>query len=330
MNAPPLLLVIPCLNEAAHLPRLLGGLCADPFATNARIVVADGGSTDGSQEIVRKLATNDPRVVLLDNPKRIQSAAVNLAVERFGDEAPFFIRIDAHAGYPPDFLRALCEAQAESGADSVTVAMSAKAHTRGCFQTANASAQNSALGTGGAAHRNGGVRRFVDHGHHALFRTASFRAAGGYDESFSHNEDAELDYRLIANGGRILLAGDLVIDYYPRTTFRALWRQYYWFGRGRAKTSAKHKMKLKPRQLAPMLVAPAALLIALTPLWPLAALPFAFYLALCLGLGALLGLRDRNPCAFFAGIPAATMHLAWSFGFWRQTFAQRAGAGSSA
>jgi len=321
MSDAPLLIVIPCLNEAAHLRALIGTLTADPGAANARIVIADGGSTDGSQAIVTAAAEADPRVVLLQNPKKIQSAGVNAAVAAFGDTANFFVRIDAHAGYPAQFIASLLTAQAETGADSVTVAMQAKAHTGGCFQIANAAAQNSALGAGGSPHRNAGVRRFTDHGHHALMRTAAFRAVGGYDESFSHNEDAELDHRLIGNGARILLAGDIVVDYYPRATLRGLWRQYYMFGRGRAKTVAKHRIPLKPRQLAPALIAPSALLALAAPLWPPAAAPFALYLALCLGLGALLGFRQGSVCAGAAGAPAATMHLAWSCGFWRQVLA---------
>ncbi len=323
MTAPTLLVVVPCLNEAAHLPALLERLRADPGAANARIVVADGGSSDASREIVCAVAATDPRVVLLDNPKRIQSAGVNLAVRQFGDGAALFVRMDAHAGYPETFLHTLLNAQAESGAQAVAVAMRAEAHTSECFQIANASAQNGVLGTGGSAHRHQGARRFVDHGHHALFETEAFRAAGGYDESFTHNEDAELDVRLVANGGRILLAGDVVIDYYPRTRASSLWRQYFMFGRGRAKTAAKHGMKLKPRQLAPTMIAPAALLALLAPIWPIAAAPFALYLMLCLGLGVAFGLRDKTFCALFSGVPAAIMHLAWSCGFWRQTLAQR-------
>jgi len=318
----PILLVIPCLNEAAHLPRLIANLRADPLAKSARIVVADGGSTDRSRDIVRAFSETDPNIVLLENPKRIQSAGVNLAVARYGDEAPFFVRIDAHAGYPPNFIGLLFDAQQASGADAVVISMRAKANTGRCFQIANASAQNSALGAGGSPHRSSGSRRFVDHGHHALFKTSAFRAAGGYDEGFTHNEDAEFDARLTAQGGRILLAGDIVIDYYPRTTIRALWRQYYMFGRGRAKNVAKHKMKLKLRQLAPAMVAPAALLSLAGAAWPIAAAPFAVYLALCFGLGALLGIRDKNLCAAFAGLPAAIIHLAWSCGFWRQRLTQ--------
>jgi len=310
-----LLIVIPCLNEAAHLPGLLSLLCADPAARDARIVVADGGSTDASGDIVRRFAADDARVLLLANPKRIQSAAVNLAVACYGADAETLIRVDAHANYPADFLTRLIAASHETGADTVTISMRATSEDGACFQAAAAAAQNSVLGAGGSPHRKGGARRWVDHGHHALFKLSAYRGAGGYDESFTHNEDAELDARIRERGGRILLAADILIDYFPRKTARALARQYFGYGRGRARTAAKHREPLKPRQLAPLAVTPAIGLCALAPfsLWAIA--PAATWLALCLSFGALLGLRERRVCAAFAGIPAAIMHATWSAGF---------------
>jgi len=314
-----LLIVIPCLNEERHLPGLLAWLRADPAAADARIVVADGGSTDASAEIVRRAAEEDARVVLLENPKRLQSAGVNLAVARYGDGAECFVRVDAHAGYPPDFLSQLLDAYRESGAQSVVISMRAAGDA--CFQRAAAAAQNSVLGAGGSAHRKGGARRWIDHGHHALFNTEAFRAAGGYDESFSHNEDAEFDTRLTARGGKILLAADVLIDYYPRRTARALARQYYAYGAGRARTARKHAAPLKPRQLLPLAVAPALALACLTPLTLWAAAPAGAWLTLTLGYGAVLGARERNVCAIACGVPAAIMHAAWSIGFLRQALA---------
>ncbi|MEW6632166.1 MAG: glycosyltransferase, partial [Pseudomonadota bacterium] len=90
------LIVIPCLNEVAHIGGLLEQLRPAAARLGARIVVADGGSADGTQAIVEKVAAEDPNVVLLANPKRIQSAAINLAVATFGDSADYLIRIDAH------------------------------------------------------------------------------------------------------------------------------------------------------------------------------------------------------------------------------------------
>ena len=318
-----LLVVIPCLNEEAHLQDLLDALRRDPAATDARIIVADGGSTDASVAIVRKAAQNDPRIVLMHNPQRIQSAGINAAVRGYGSDAEFFVRVDAHASYPPNYLSSLLAAQRDSGADAVTVSMRAVAARGACFQQAAATAQNSALGTGGSPHRHGGARRWVDHGHHALIRTQSFHTAGGYDESFSHNEDAEFDKRLTAKGGRILLAADILIDYFPRATATGLARQYLKYGEGRVRTSLKHKMPLKPRQLAPALIAPGVTLsLALTPFAPIAAAPAALWAAACLGFGFFLGIQSKRVCACAAGVPAMIMHFAWSVGFLRGAVGQ--------
>lgn len=309
-----LLVVVPCLNEEAHLPGLLAWLGADSAA--ARVVVVDGGSSDASVQIVREAAARNPRIALLDNPNRIQSAAVNLAVRAFGDECDSFVRVDAHAAYPTDFLARLAAAKAETGADTVTVSMRAVAAPGACFQRAAACAQNSVLGAGGSPHRKAGERRWTDHGHHALFDTAAYRAVGGYDETISHNEDAELDARLVANGARILLAADIVIDYFPRRTATALARQYFKYGEGRARTTLRHGHRPKLRQLAPIMVAPAlAAALAVGPFISVAAIPAALWMSVCLVGGVILGLREKDPCACAAGVAAMVMHAAWSAGF---------------
>jgi succinoglycan biosynthesis protein ExoA len=313
------LIIVPCLNEAAHLDRLLETLTADPGAQSARIAIVDGGSADHSFEIAQAWARRDRRAFALRNEKKLQAAALNLAVESLGAGVEFIIRVDAHATYPADFCARLLSAQAQTGADCVTVAMAARALGRGWFERANAAAQNSILGAGGAHHRREGKRRWVDHGHHALMRTALFRRVGGYDESFSHNEDAELDARFAKAGARILLAPDILVQYHPRTQARALWRQYFNFGKGRARTRLRHRQKLKWRQAAPLLVAPA--LLAAPGAWALPALggPALAWSGLCLVYGVALGLSTRTPTAMLAGFPAMIMHSAWSFGFWRQT-----------
>jgi len=309
------LVVVPCLNEERHLPELLATLCADPGAADAHIVVVDGGSEDSSADIVRRAAAEDPRVRLLDNPKRIQSAAINLAARQFG-AAEYLIRVDAHARYPADYVARLIGACEESGADCVTVSMRAEAASPTCFEQANAAAQNSVLGAGGSPHRKPGPRRWVEHGHHALMRMKTFSDAQGYNEAFTHNEDAELDARIRAKGGKILLAADIVIGYFPRANARALLRQYFRFGAGRARMLLLHREPPKPRQLAPALILPALLLAPFAPFWIWAAAPAALWLIACFGFGALLGLKQKSLCAAWSGFPAALMHLGWSAGFW--------------
>lgn len=310
------MVVIPCLNEARHIGALLTELSEPAERNDLRIVVADGGSTDGTRDIVREIADQNPRVVLLDNPRRLQSAAVNQAVAAYGDEVDFFIRIDAHGGYPANYCDRLIEEASATGADSIVVSMATKGF--GLFQKATAVAQNSKLGNGGSPHREGAPGHWTDHGHHALMRVEAFRAVGGYDESFSHNEDAELDYRLRAAGYRIWMTDKTFMTYYPRASASALFRQYLGYGRGRARNILKHRTWPKLRQAIPLLVFPVVVGTSLAFLSLSALVPAGIWIAACLGYGAWMAIGQRNPYGLLASFCAMIMHLAWSMGFWLQ------------
>jgi len=146
-----------------------------------------------------------------------------------------------------------------------------------------------------------------------------FMAAGGYDAGFIANEDADLDARISKVGGRIWLADDLALDYYPRRTTPALFRQYVRYGQGRAMTVARHGGRRKLRQVLPLLIAPMIGLAVLNPLFGPACLPALGYVGLCLGYGMTLR-RLSAPCSGAAGYPAMVMHIGWSVGYWRQVF----------
>lgn len=308
------LLVIPCLNEAKTIEPLLRKLNVQRGDLDMLIVVADGGSQDGTREIVQKLTAEIPRLVLLGNRKRIQSAAINLAVDRFGEGRDYLIRIDAHGDYPDDYCRTLLQEALETGADSVVVGMETVGF--GAFQKATAVAQNSKLGNGGSKHRAGGGGEWVDHGHHALMRIEAYSAVGGYDESFSHNEDAELDFRLRNAGFRIWMTGKTYMTYYPRASASALFKQYLAYGRGRAKNLIKHRSIPKLRQAIPLAVAPVVAGAFLTLLYWWAAVPIVLWAAACMGYGFWLAVGQKNPYGPLASLSAMIMHFAWSTGFW--------------
>jgi succinoglycan biosynthesis protein ExoA len=254
-------------------------------------------------------------VRLLHNPKRLQSAGVNLAAQTFGQAYRWMVRVDAHAGYPARYVSSLAQEAERTGAASVVVAMVTRGD--GVFQRAAAVAQNSRLGTGGSAHRIGGAAGYVDHGHHALFDLPAFLGVGGYDESFSHNEDAEFDARLRKSGGRIWLTGEVSVVYYPRSRPGALFRQYLGYGSGRARTLLKHRERPRIRQMLPMGVAPALILAAAAPIVPAAAAPALIWALICVAYGAALAATRRSGAALLSGPAAMIMHTAWSFGFWK-------------
>lgn len=320
-TAPRVLIVIPALNEAAHIGGVLDFVVAFAERVDGLVVVADGGSTDRTRDIVRARAVDHRRIRLLDNPARLQAAGVNLAVARHGKGVEWLLRLDAHSAYPADYGDVLLDEAQRTGADSVVVSMHAQG--QGFLHRVIAQAQNSRLGNGGSAHRLAGGGAWVDHGHHALMRIAAFQGAGGYDEGFSHNEDAELDRRLTAAGNRIWLTGRTRLTYFPRTRLGPLVRQYYNFGRGRAKNLLKHKARPGARQAVVALLAPAAALALLAPVSAWFALPLILWLLACLVGGVMIALQARRPEGLLAGLVAGAMHMAWSAGFWRQWLSRR-------
>ena len=163
----------------------------------------------------------------------------------------------------------------------------------------------------------------MDHGHHALMRLRAFRAVGGYDDQFSHNEDAELDHRLKGAGYRIWLTGLTGLTYFPRSHLGPLIRQYYNFGRGRARNLRKNKTRPAARQAVVAMLAPAAALVVLTPISAIFALPLILWLLACLAGGVMIAVQTGRPRGLFAGLAAGTMHMAWSAGFWRQWLAPK-------
>jgi len=313
-------IVIPVLNEQAHLADVVRALAGQARHMVAEILIVDGGSTDGTIEIAHSLAKKDPRIRLLHNPRRLQSAAVNLAATAASPEVTLLIRADAHAGYPGDFVETLVREARHSGAQSVTNQLHSVGNT--CFQRAVAAVSNSKFGTGGAVHRSGGKAGYVDHAHHALFDRAWYERLGGYDESFVANEDAEYDVRLRAAGGKIWFTPDASVLYYPRKTPWSLARQYYRYGVGRASNRRKHRERLRARQMIPPAMVLAVLgSILLSPVSPWFLIVPAGYLAGVITAAVILYGRSREACVLGALIALPIMHMAWGLGFLRGTLA---------
>lgn len=321
-SRPFLTLVLPALNEERHLERCVRSLLDDPWPRDRlEVFVVDGGSSDRTMMIAERLAREFPCLRLLPNSKRLQSAGFNLALAAADPRAEYIMRCDVHADYTPGFVTRAVEALEASGAVVATYGDAPKATS--CFQRAVAFAQNTPLGVGNAWYRLGGISRFVEHGKHGCFRRQAVEAVGGYDESFSHNEDSELSLRLIQAGGRVWLDAGLTVGYYPRRTPGALARQYWHYGRGRAQTILKHRIVPRARQMAPVaLVLAEALALALAPALPWTLLLFALYAASVLAVGVYGVFKTGSICVILAPIAFAAMHHAWGLGFLSRLLAQ--------
>jgi succinoglycan biosynthesis protein ExoA len=311
-------IIVPTLNEEDYIESCLDSLVGQYPEDAHEILVVDGGSSDATACIVTSFGERHRSVRLLDNPRRLQSSAMNLAARAAAPGATILVRADAHARYAPDFIKSCVSALTGTGATSVVVPMRTEARPGAGLQHAIAAAQSSRLGNGGAAHRTGIVSGFVDHGHHAAFDRAFFQSVGGYDERFTHNEDAELDIRAIKAGGAVWMCADAPVIYYPRDRLDHLARQYFRHGSGRARTLRKHRIRPRPRQLIPVVVlAGCTAGVAMAPFIPDVAALALLYPAACLAWGIAQSVRRRDVRMIAGAAALMTMHLSWASGFVR-------------
>lgn len=317
ITAEQVIVAIPTLNEKAHIERCLRSLIdGEAFCAEVQFVVVDGGSTDRTREIVAELSAHYNNIELIHNPDKLQSAGINRVASECGRrEHEILVRCDAHAAYPPGYIRRVVAAfETLPDAASVTGVLDARGNN--CFQKAAAWAVDTRLGSGGSGHRGGSVSKWVDHGHHAGFRLSWFQQLGGYDPTFSHNEDAEYDMRLTQAGGRVWLDHNLRVDYVMRPSWRKLFLQYWRYGKGRARTCLKHNIRPGARQVIPtaaLILQIVSLIVGLVQPWALV-VP-ALYLSALLAVSLAATAQLRSLCGLWAGAALFAIHNAWAGGF---------------
>jgi glycosyltransferase involved in cell wall biosynthesis len=314
MAQPPFVTIaMPAFNEEGYIETCIRTVQAQDYpADRMEILVADGRSTDATREILARLSAEDPRIRMIDNPERLQAAGLNHIVkEARGDVV---VRMDVHCEYAPSYVSACIAALEKSGADNVGGAQRAKA--KSAFQRALCAALESPLGVGGAKYRSAAEEGYVDTVFLGAFRRKVFETVGLYDPRAITNEDAELNQRLIDQGGKVFLSRDIEVHYYPRDSYKKLAQQYYKYGRGRARTLLKLGKFLSVRPMIPFLmVVGGATLLLVPPLWPVAPAALAAY-ALATGAEAVRVGKALGPAA----IPTVwgifpVLHIAHGVGF---------------
>jgi hypothetical protein len=113
---------------------------------------------------------------------------------------------------------------------------------------------SSKLGTGGAKFRTATQNGFVDSVYLGVYRTATLRDLGGFEDGSDYvSEDALINQRIRARGGRVYLDATMQVRYPAKATFRALAKQYVIYGGAKAFLVRKHHRLTSIRQALPPL-----------------------------------------------------------------------------
>jgi glycosyltransferase involved in cell wall biosynthesis len=311
--------VVPVFNEASVLRDTAATMLGQKFDGRLEFVFVDGGSDDGSREILAELAARDPRVRVLENPARVEPAALNLGIANA--HGTYIALLNAHCWFPPDYLARGIQRLQDGDATWVTGPAIPRGHDP--FSRAVARALVSPLGAGGSkkwraedAAQEAEVE--LDTGLFAgVVRRDALKSLGPFEEEWVVNHDSEMAGRVLDSGGRIVQLSRMGAYYHPRSSPRALFRQYWRFGLFRVRTSQRHPVALRPFHLAAAALAlsPAAALLTPRPIRRLARLALTTY-SLLLARAAVAADPDGTPAQKAAvGAALGTMHFGWGAGF---------------
>ncbi len=311
-DQPVVTIAIPCLNEERFIEQCVRDALAQDYPGQVEVIVADGGSSDRTRELLDALCAEEPRLRWLDNPQRIQAAAMNAIIRAsVGDVV---VRLDAHCTYANNYVSKCVEALRETGAMNAGGGQRPAPET--AFQRAFCAVMHSPLGVGGARYKDATYSGFVDTVFCGAFKREVFERVGLYDPRAITNEDAELNQRILEAGGKIYLSSEIVAHYHPRGSFKALATQYFKYGTGRARTLLKLRRFPRVSPALPFLMtAGGALLLLTRPLKPSTWFAFGAYAALT-GFEAVRLGRDagwRAVPVIWAIFP--TLHVSHGLGF---------------
>ena len=309
--------IIPTYNERAHIVKCLQSLIQSDYpAEHFEVLVLDGGSDDDTRSVVLELARESDLIRLLDNPRRVAAAALNIGVQNARGDV--IIILSAHSSVASDFVTQ--SVIYLSKMDAACVGGPIRSISHSFLGKTIALAMSSPFGVGNALFRYLDREQYVDTVAFGAYRRQVFDEIGPFDESLLYNEDDEFSCRLRGQGGRIFLTPAIKSFYHTRTSLAQLWQQYFRYGKGKVRVIQRHPRAAMIRHFVPFAFVCTVLVSGLL------GLVRASFLTVCLvvlaayvGASLLFSLRlsARNGWRHLPVLPAAfaCLHFGYGLGF---------------
>lgn len=198
------------------------------------VILVNAMSTDKTRKLMEQFAKENHgfrRVVVLDNPKKIQAAGWNVAIkEAQGD---IVMRIDAHTMIPKEFVaknvKCIESGEFVSGGPRPNIAEEDTPWKHTLLL-----AESSMFGSSIAPYRQSHQKTYVKSVFHGAYRKEVFEKAGMFNENLGRTEDNEMHYRIRKAGYKICYKPDIISYQHSRNKWKDMIKQKYgngyWIG----------------------------------------------------------------------------------------------------
>jgi glycosyltransferase involved in cell wall biosynthesis len=283
------------------------------------IIALDGMSEDRTREIVLEYAERDKRVRLVDNPQRNIPAAMNAGIRNArGDTV---MKMDAHSTYQDTHIRLCVAHQEKYGAENVGGVWKMVPGSDTSVAQAIVLGMAHRFGSGNAKIKVGaGQPTWSDSAAFGCFKKELFGRIGLFDERLKGGSDMDMNIRIRAAGGRILLVPQIVVNYRADATLKKFWKHNFADG-----IWTSYGIKFGSNASSWRHWVPAAFLLSLLVSFSLSAMwPFLLwvgmgiagtYAATSLAVSMQIAIREKNSKqVFLLPVVFATRHVAHGVG----------------
>ena len=308
--------LLPTLNEEEYILECIDSLLMGMEDQDRHeILVIDGGSKDKTLEIVASNFGSLTNIRVIENPKKIVSAALNIGAREATHD--YLIWCGSHARYAPGYVDKSVAIHLTQHCGSSGGVLRAIAKNQ--FGELVAACTSSKFSGGGAAYRHTKEITQAKSVFGGCFTKQAFLAVGGLDENWVRNQDVEFNARIRDRIGPIIIDPSIVCEYYCRDSLQGLISQNFQYGYWRFRTSLRHPDTFAVKLLAPVLLTLSLMITSILSVThsSLFLVPVAAYFIVCL-LVALLAtdLNNKTPYkAMSMALIFSAIHLSWGAGF---------------
>jgi glycosyltransferase involved in cell wall biosynthesis/ubiquinone/menaquinone biosynthesis C-methylase UbiE len=315
---PKVTVVIPMMNEKAYIGKCLESILTQDYPHElVEILVVDGGSRDGSIEIVEGFVAGHENVRLLGGVGVNCPAAMNVGIRHAAGSV--VAKVDAHGYIAKDFLSRSVDYLTRTE-DVKCVGGFIEAVPETTIGKANALARCTRFGVGEGFYSSAREARFADTVQCGVYEKSTLEEVGLFDETLQFGEDEEINWRIRKGGYRIFVTPEIKFFYFPRSTFSGLFRQYFNYGRSRVRVIQKYPDFFRVKHAMPAMLTlflfVTAMLSFVSNLFSILFVAGAAgYLSSSLYFSSLIG--KRFGWRYFALLPFSfgALHLGYGSGF---------------
>ena len=251
LTNPSVSILLPIRNEEDFIGQTLKSIIEQDYPKEKlELVIADGGSDDGTITKINKLKKEFFNLKILHNKHKTMPKGFNLALN--SSKSDIVLMLGGHSVLPKNYISKSVENLKNYNSSCAGGVI--QAFGDGFWGNVIARSISSVFGVGNVPFRiKNSKSGYVNSIPFGCYKRSIFDIIGELDEELIRNQDDEFNFRMNQLGYKIWQDSSLVIKYFCRLSLKKLFKQYLQYGIYKVRVIQKRRRLISFRHIIPSL-----------------------------------------------------------------------------